>query len=665
MYKIILFVIMPVLFLYAQSNDDCMMCHGDQELTGLDKNSQEIPMSFEIDLYNKSVHNSLACIDCHQDLDGIEEYPHSEELQSVFCGNCHGDIQAEYSESMHGLKFVNMEETAPKCSDCHSKHNILSPENPDSRVYFQNVPLTCCGCHESKNDIRQRYVKQPCVREEFLKGVHGKLIIKGEDIAPTCNTCHPSHNIRKRVDPQSTIFKLNIANTCGQCHIDELASFGESIHARAVNHGIFESATCTDCHNEHEILHPDSADLKASHDVCIKCHNDENLMRKYDLPKTVVSTYEDSYHGRSVKLGGKNVATCASCHDHHDIYSHEEPYSTVNKDNLAKTCGKCHDNVTESFAQSYTHEAMLIRSNPINFYITIIYVVLIVGVIGGMILHNLIILMRYIKYKRKAEKQYYVIRFKGQEIFQHAVLMISFTVLAISGFALRFPDAWWVQIFTEMGIDEWGRRIIHRVSGIVMVSISLYHLYYITLTKRGKYLFKYIMIRYKDVPEIIQTVKYYLGFAKKKPEYDEFDYTEKVEYWAVVWGTIVMGITGFILWFPVIVTSFAPSWIIRASELIHYYEAILATLAIVVFHLFFVIAHPEQYPMNLSWFTGKMSLDAAVKKHPQWVERLLQEKSKVDLLPEVIQVNCKSIDDVEKYLKFGEQNQDVDKDPIH
>jgi cytochrome b subunit of formate dehydrogenase len=630
-----------------------MICHADQDLTGLTKDDQEISMYVEEAGYKNSIHSGLDCIDCHSDLDGMQDYPHDENLINVNCGTCHEDAQQEYGESLHGLKFINRVELAPKCSDCHGVHNILSISNPESQTYFQNLPSTCCSCHESRGKQIRSEFKQPCVREEYLRGVHGKMVAEGLDFAPTCNTCHPAHSIRKRIDPQSTISKRNIGNTCGQCHLEELAKYSESIHASALYHGVLESATCTDCHGEHQILHPDSALFVADHDACIGCHNDEKVVKKYNLQKTVVSTYVDSYHGLSIKLGEKDAATCGSCHGNHDIHPSDHQHSSTHEDHVVETCSKCHENSTESFAESYTHEAMLIRGNPINFYITLIYVILIVGVIGAMFGHNLIIFAKYIGKKRGAEKDYYIIRFKRAEILQHAALMISFTVLAISGFALKFPDAWWVEIFSWMGINEWGRRLIHRGAAVVMVVFCFYHLYYIFLTKRGRYLLGQIMIRFADISEIIQTMKYYLGLSKTKPEYEEFDYTEKAEYWSLVWGNIVMALTGVVLWFPALFTSFAPSWIVRASELIHYYEAILATLAIIIFHLFFVIVHPEQYPMNLSWLTGKMSLQAAIHKHPLWIKRILKERINLELLPEVIQANCQSIDDIEKYLKFG------------
>ncbi|OGB69922.1 MAG: hypothetical protein A2Y94_08695 [Caldithrix sp. RBG_13_44_9] len=654
MHRLVLLILTLISSGFAQTNEDCMVCHADPEFTGLNKAGTEISMGVDANIYEQSVHAGFSCVDCHQDLTSTVDYPHPDELQPVNCGNCHSDAQDEYSQTLHGLKFINMPELAPKCSDCHGQHNILPSSNPVSSTYFQNLPNTCCECHEARSTVSETAFKQPCVRSEYLRGVHGKLLMEGYDSAPTCNTCHPAHSILKRIDPNSTIYKLNIGNTCGGCHIRELAEYSESIHSRALSHGVLESATCTDCHGEHQIMHPDSANLVAAHDVCIDCHTNKELVRKYDLPQTVVSTYVDSYHGLSVRLGRKDAATCGSCHGNHRLLEARDPYSMVNENNLIQTCSKCHSNVTISFAKSYTHEAMLIKGNPVNFYITLIYVVLIVGVIGAMFLHNVIIFFKYIRNKKKEEKNYFIIRFKQAEIFQHAGLMISFSVLAISGFALKFPDAGWVNLLGSIGIDEWSRRVIHRVSAVIMVLVSFYHIYYVLFTVRGRYLLKQIMFRMSDIPEMIQTLQYYLGLSRKKPEYEEFDYTEKAEYWSLVWGNIVMTITGLVLWFPVIVTGFAPSWIVRASELIHFYEAILATLAIVIFHLFFVIVHPEQYPMNLSWLTGKMSLRAALHKHPRWIKRMLDEKTNLELLPELIQANCQTLDDIENFLKFGE-----------
>ncbi len=94
---------------------------------------------------------------------------------------------------------------------------------------------------------------------------------------------------------------------------------------------------------------------------------------------------------------------------------------------------------------------------------------------------------------------------------------------------------------------------------------------------------------------------YHMGKSDRKPDFDKYDYTEKIEYWALIWGTVIMALTGFILWFPTSFIQFLPQWTITVAETVHYYEAWLATLAIVVWHLFFVMLHPDEYPMSMTW----------------------------------------------------------------
>ncbi len=130
---------------------------------------------------------------------------------------------------------------------------------------------------------------------------------------------------------------------------------------------------------------------------------------------------------------------------------------------------------------------------------------------------------------------------------------------------------------------------------------------------------------FHDVSDAKTSMWYYLGFSKKKPRYGRYDYTQKAEYWALIWGTAVMALTGFVLWFPVAAVSVFPTWIITASQTIHYYEAWLATLAIVVGHLFFVIFYPGEYPMNWAWITGRMTRRAVREHHTRWYEEELAD----------------------------------------
>jgi cytochrome b subunit of formate dehydrogenase len=110
-------------------------------------------------------------------------------------------------------------------------------------------------------------------------------------------------------------------------------------------------------------------------------------------------------------------------------------------------------------------------------------------------------------------------------------------------------------------------------------------------------------------------MRYYLGLSAEKPEFGRFNYAEKAEYWALVWGTGLTGITGVIIWAKVWVGNLLALWWVDVATAIHYYEAILATLAIVVWHFYQVFFDPDVYPMNGAWWDGKMPLDHYRDEH--------------------------------------------------
>jgi cytochrome b subunit of formate dehydrogenase len=128
------------------------------------------------------------------------------------------------------------------------------------------------------------------------------------------------------------------------------------------------------------------------------------------------------------------------------------------------------------------------------------------------------------------------------------------------------------------------------------------------------------MPQWRDFTDFVGNIRFHTRFTDKKVKFGRFDYTQKTEYWALVWGTIIMAATGFVLWFPAMAVKILPSMAITASQTIHYYEAWLAMLAVVVWHFFFVFLHPDAYPMSWTWLTGKMSMEAVRKHHERWYE---------------------------------------------
>ena len=202
----------------------------------------------------------------------------------------------------------------------------------------------------------------------------------------------------------------------------------------------------------------------------------------------------------------------------------------------------------------------------------------------------------------------YVLRMNRAEVLQHILLMVTFTGLAVTGFALRFPEAWWVRALRWAGMDEGVRAASHRVFASLLVAGTVWHALWMAITRRGRAKLVAYMPAGLDIKTAYQNVAYYLGLREERPRFGVYDYTQKAEYWALVWGTLVMGLTGFVLWLPSLMTSWAPGWTVRVSEVVHYYEAILAVGAILVWHFFFVIYHPKVYPVSLTFVTGRMPL---------------------------------------------------------
>ena len=216
------------------------------------------------------------------------------------------------------------------------------------------------------------------------------------------------------------------------------------------------------------------------------------------------------------------------------------------------------------------------------------------------------------------------LRMTLNERIQHFLLLSSFIILVSTGFALKYPEAIWVGwfriIFGDYAFEI--RGIVHRVAAVIMILDSIYHIIYVTFTKRGRKLIIDLWFRKKDLTDTIGTIKYYLGKSKEKPKYGRFSYIEKSEYWALVWGNVVMGATGIILWFENTFLPVVSNIGMDIATAIHFYEAILASLAIVVWHFYFVIYNPDVYPINKSFFTGYLTREEMEHEHPLELETI-------------------------------------------
>ena len=204
-------------------------------------------------------------------------------------------------------------------------------------------------------------------------------------------------------------------------------------------------------------------------------------------------------------------------------------------------------------------------------------------------------------------------------------------VLVLSGFALQYPDSWLAWL---LGSSEALRRSIHRIAAVVMLATGTYHVLYLALSSEGRQWVKDMLPKLKDVRDVIQNFGYYLGVGKLRPKIARFGYAEKAEYWAVVWGTIIMGLTGMMIWFKIAVFGFLPRWWIDIALAVHFYEAVLATLAIIVWHFYQVIFDPDVYPVNFAFIDGRVSEAAFKEEHELAYEQMKDQAAPEEEQPE-------------------------------
>jgi formate dehydrogenase gamma subunit len=579
--------------------------------------------------------------------------------QSLQCQGCHGPGKtlpylagalfhtvphASYDHGFHALAIRNGAKGAT-CLDCHTKNGgmttILPASDPQSTINRANIAETCGRCHGDKSVMQGSGISdRPFL--SYRESVHAKAIARGNTSAAVCTDCHNSHDILPASNSQSSIAKVNVPATCGKCHRTESAQFVQSIHGQAVARGVSRAPVCTDCHGIHNIKLPfdqttAAASVALATDTCAKCHEGVTLTQEFGVASGRVSSYKDSYHGLASQLGSKVVANCASCHGVHDILPSSDPRSMISANNLAQTCGQCHVGASTNFTKGKIHLTSGLISEAattdIGFIgtrvVRWIYVPLIVFVIGGMAVHNALVWRKKAAAKRRQARN--IIRLSANQRAQHWLLLTSFIVLVLSGFALQYPESWLAWL---LGGSEFLRRIFHRVAAVVMLLVGTYHLAYLAVSKEGRQWVKDMLPQWKDVKDVVENFAYYLGVGKAKPKFARFGYAEKAEYWAVVWGTIIMGLTGLMIWFKIGIFGFLPRWWIDIALAVHFYEAVLATLAIIVWHFYHVIFDPDVYPINFAFIDGRISEELYKEEHELAYEQLNEQTEQEEMKTE-------------------------------
>lgn len=581
------------------STEDCLGCHADRDL----KDPRGASVFVDAARQRASVHDGLDCASCHE---GITAYPHPEPVPAVRCASCHDDAARVHEGSVHA---PGKGPDRPECTSCHGPgHDVLAAADPRSPVSKARVAATCASCHADPAFLARHRLPLARPVEAYERSVHGRARQAGDAAAATCSDCHGAHDA-------AAVERRRVPETCGRCHSEIAKAYGESVHGLAAARGEAESPVCTDCHGEHAILAPSEADslvnpARVSTVTCGRCHADERLTQKYNLPADRVPAFQDSFHGLALRSGSQSVANCASCHGVHDIRASSDPRSTIHPTNLARTCGACHPGAGERFTIGPVHvvpggggEHAVVR------FLRRAYVVLIVLTVGFMLLHNgLDFLRKMLRGPAHAGGGGQVQRMNALFRLAHALVVVSFAVLVVTGFALKFPESFWAAPLLRFEGQLAFRGLVHRVAGVALLGALVLHVVHLALSPRDRRILRDLLLRPHDLRDLLAMLRHNLGRGPR-PLFGHFSYAEKVEYWAFMWGTAVMAVTGLLLWFNSWTLRRFPTWVADAATVVHYYEAILASLSILVWHLYMVVFDPDVYPMDRAWITGRTSAD--------------------------------------------------------
>jgi len=634
-------------------NSDCLDCHS--EANNFKKvNGQSIQIAvFPTNQFAKSVHAKLDCVDCHS---GIKEMLHDPGVPAPTCTGCHesqpGHEKAgrEYASSIHGMSHAMGASEAANCWDCHGSHDIVPVHDAESPVFKLNLPRTCAKCHSNPGLMKEYQIKYPEAAGQYLDSIHGQALLKfGLIVAPSCNDCHGTHDIKRAVDRDSPINHANVAATCGKCHVGIEQTYNKSVHGQLLAKGDQRGPVCTDCHTAHQISNPEGSNFKALSDQrCGKCHEDR------------LAHYGETYHGKAMALGKPNstpdVAACYDCHGYHDVQPPSNPLSHLSRANILGTCQKCHPNATAGFTEYKPHANPLDAKNyPLLHAVFLAMTGLLVGVFSFFGLHTLVWLFRAIylylhdtkkfreaKVSSAADDEWFT-RFVPFERLLHFLMVTSFLLLVITGMPLKFYYTRWAKVlFGIIGGPETARTL-HRFAALI--TFLYFGLHVASLIGKswtgrralrdpasGKLTFKRLwgvlfgpdsmVPGWQDWKDFVAHNKWFFGRGPR-PQFDRWTYWEKFDYFAVFWGVFIIGASGLIMWFPETFTRFLPGWIINIALLVHSDEALLAAGFIFSIHFFNTHFRIEKFPMDTVIFSGRVSKTELLHERRRWYDRLV------------------------------------------
>ena len=479
-------------------------------------------------------------------------------------------------------------------------------------------------------------VAQPAAEATYRLSIHSKP--NADDKTKpnaTCKDCHGSETVKPLPpgSPEAAARRLAIPSVCGKCHEEHLEEYSSSVHGKAViDKKDPKAAICSDCHNSHGIdkTSTDVAKLGAVK-ACASCHKEN------------AASFADTYHGQIAALGYTNTAKCFNCHGSHDILGPNDPKSKVHVDNRLKTCQACHKQANLNFVSFQPHgNAHDFKRYPQIWLTTKFMVGLLAGTFAFFWLHLLLWLYREsVERKRGVTRPRVLVdelgippgkqvrRFGPWWRLGHLLFAVSLMMLTLTGMTLMYAGSDWAPVVMNLLGGPKTAGIIHRVNAIIFTAVFVVHLVYIALyIVRNWKTFKWfgpdsLIPNLQDLWDVIAMFKWFLGRGPR-PVFDRWTYWEKFDYWAPFWGVTIVGVSGFLMWFPHVASSFLPGWVFNVAAITHGEEAFLAAVFLFTVHFFNNHFRPDKFPFDDVMFTGSMSVEHFARDHTVQYKRLLE-----------------------------------------
>jgi cytochrome b subunit of formate dehydrogenase len=568
--------------------------------------------------FTSGVHTGLKCADCHQTAVSL---PHDQKLPPATCGSaCHAKPAGDFLQGAHAEAAAKGNPQTPTCATCHGGHDILPKHDRRSRTYPLNIVKVCGDCHQQLRAATPGGHSGKDYVQSYFDSVHGKALVRGGlAVVATCADCHGEHLVLPGNDPRSPTHRGRVARTCGQCHVGVNEVYQQSIHGQRLAQGDPKAPVCTDCHTAHTISRTNAPSFML--DIvseCGQCHDQPPPGSKRRT--SLYETYRRSYHGQTNELGSTRAARCSDCHGAHDIRRIDDPLSRLNAENRVETCRRCHKEANAAFAAFEPHADYRDSARyPLLHAVWLYFVILMSFAFGFFGLHSLLWLIRsVIERIRQGPRPAFVAnphaikRFNRVDRINHLFVIISFFGLSLTGLPLLFAYQGWAKELAVIMGGVRGAGLLHRFFAVMLICNLLVHV--VGLVRRFRRFGVRAMLfgpttmlpRKKDVMDCLGMFRWFFR-GGKKPQFDRWTYWEKFDYTAEVFGSVVIGLSGLLLWFPQFFAKFMPGWMFNVATVIHGYEALLAVGFIFTIHFFNAHLRLEKFPVDDVIFTGQLS----------------------------------------------------------